>query len=553
MKAVDYLIKTLIKYGVTDVFGIPGRVVLDFIYSVEKTEGISAHLCYHEQGAAFAALGYAQVNGTLGVAYSTRGPGFTNLITGIADAYQGSLPVLFITAHSQKEVPANMRMEVSQELNSVPIVESITKYAVRIDKTEDFASAVQYACKIATSGRMGPVFIDVAAHIWNEEICEKVIPADNAEVDKPNFEFIKEIGNTLNQSKRPVILMGAGVRASNTANAVRNFSEKHRIPMLSSRCAQDICADSNLFFGYICSRPARYSNFILSKADLILSLGNRMSVPIDSKSYRPFFEKTKTIRIDIDENEFKREIPNSHVYKSDLKQFMDNISDANVKIFDNGWVEVCEKIKKELYNYDVEYPVTKIAEIMEGITSDSTFICDVGNHEFWVSRAYAYSGVINRFLYPLAFSALGNSVPKSIGVYYRTKRPVVCFVGDQALQMNIQELEMIGKNKLPILIVLLNNHSSGMIKSHEMEKYDSHFIHVTDSSGYGTPDYGIICQAYGIEYGNWKSQTPINRPMMIELDISDELYLTPYLPIGNEIQNLIPEIDVDLYNYINNI
>lgn len=553
MNVADFLVKTLVEYDVTDVFGIPGGVVLDLIYALEKRGEISAHLSYHEQGAAFAAAGYAQVHGTLGAVYATRGPGFTNLITGIADAYQESIPILFITAHNQKDFTSKTRMDNDQELDTISIAKSITKYSVRIDKIENAATEIQYACKEALSDRKGPVLLDIAATLWNKEICETSLPLCAMQSSWFPHLFIEEISDALNSSKRPVILAGAGIQLSNTVASVQAFSKKHKIPILSSRCSQDLFAGSDTYFGYIGSHATRYSNFILSKSDLIISLGNRMSFPINSESFKPIFEGTKTIRVDIDQHELNRYIPNCKACQVDLKIFMDSIFNAPIRIFENEWLSICSTIKEALNNFDTEYPVDKISELMKNLPKDSTFVSDVGNNEFWVSRAYELSGVKNRILFSRAFGALGNSLSKAIGAYYKTQKGVVCFIGDQGLQMNIQELQAVADNSLPILIVLINNHSSGMIKSRQNQKYNSHFVHTTFDSGYGTPDFKKICSAYGIRYETSMKKPIIHEPTMYELIIDDNIDLQPFLPNRNPCQDMFPSMDERLYSEINNL
>ncbi len=171
MKVCDFLVNSLINRGVTDVFGIPGCVVLDFLYALKRRDKeISAHLNFHEQASAFAAVGYAQVNTTLGCAYATRGPGLTNMITAIADAYYSCVPVVFVSAHSKIFTPSNKLFEVEQEFDTVKMISDITKMAVRIEDIESAQEKIEHALSVAVSGRPGPVFIDFLEELWQGEL-----------------------------------------------------------------------------------------------------------------------------------------------------------------------------------------------------------------------------------------------------------------------------------------------------------------------------------------------------------------------------------------------
>lgn len=562
MRAADYLVEKLIQYGVTDAFGVPGGVILDFLYALDsRKDQICPHLTFHEQAAGFAAAGYAQVSGTLGVAYATRGPGFTNLITAIADAYQESIPVLFVTAHAQKKLSSTTRMDMDQEIDTVAVVEKITKYAVRVDDLKDFVPKVNAACQCAVSGRMGAVVLDVYSRLWNQDV-EGIewTSGNSTELSRSGMASYAELYQLLDESKRPIILAGNGVQQSGTALSVQKFSEKYKIPILTSRCSQDLFARSDMYFGYIGSHGLRYSNFILSKADLIIALGNRMSFPIQSKSFAPIFDRAKTIRVEIDRAELSRELPNCINYNVDLKKFFFSADMAYTTSQTDEWLEVCRTLKSSLLAYDTEYPVNAISNIFKHLPTEFSVVADVGNNEFWVSRAYAYAGGPHRILYSRSFGTLGNGLPKSIGTYYKTRKPVLCITGDQGLQVNIQELQFIAANSLPIVLLLLNNRSSGMIRSHEKQKYGSRFIHTTLEDGYSVPDFGALALAYGLTYCRMNEDNDISRyfggqirPGILEMEIDCKVDLSLLLPKSNVCQNLAPQLPEELYQQLNKL
>lgn len=558
MRADDWMIDYLIKQGCTDVFGIPGVVVMDFLYAVDRRKPeITPHLSYHEQGGSFAACGYAQVAGRMGVAYSTRGPGFTNMITAIADAYYDSVPIMFITAHSAIELNTDMRVLNNQEIDTICMVKNVTKYAKRIDKLEEFQKEISLACRLANEGRKGPVFLDIYNQLFTKEVDNNFHLNEDKIIYKEKYEeVVDKIEEKIQASKRPIILIGNGVRGLEASQLLDKIAYECNIPILSSRVAQDIIPNSKMYYGFVGSRATRYSNFILSKADLIISIGNRMSFPLRSKSFSSIIGKTEIIRVDIDNAELQKDIPNCLNYQADALGILDEISKRIIKYEQSSeWISICDYLREKLNKWDTNSIVDNLMNIMKMADEDMTYICDVGNHSFWVTTAYAYALVKNRILYSGSFGTLGSALPKSIGAYYSTKKPVICFTGDQGIQFNIQELQYISKYQLPITIIIINNSSSGMIMEREKAQYGDYLIHTTLDDGYSYPNFKKIALCYDINYLkvdiNRKTQKinemDLNRPGIIEMIVNRDTELTPRLPIGNPCQNLSPELPKDLY------
>ncbi len=546
----DYLIKKIKRCGTTDIFGIPGGVILPFIKAINKSNSIDAHLNYHEQMAGFAACGYAQSSGKLGVAYATRGPGITNMITCIAEAYQESLPVLFITGHGNRG-NGNLRFENNQELDVALMVSGITKYAVSVETVNEAIEAIDTAIDTALSGRKGPVFLDFSSQLWNRNTDDYRDRISQERVAVFDFsDIISEIEN----SKRPVLLIGDGVRHCLPQIELERIADRLSIPVLSSRGSQDILSGSKYYHGYIGSHGIRYSNFILSKSDLIISVGNRLAFPVTSESFAPVFKNAKLIRIDIDSGEFNREIPFAKNIEMDAKTFFDGISRCmDVPKEKKGWISVCNEIREQLQICDCTEPVKKISWLMEKDKTVCAYTCDVGNNEFWASRAYELVRPKAGIYFSKAFGTLGVALGRSIGVYYATGQPVTCIIGDQGFQYNIQELQFISKWKLPIKIVVINNRVSGMIRDHEMRLGYDGLFHVEETNGYYPSDIYSISQAYNIEYTNSieEASKVSLKPLVCEISIDSKSELTPNLPKGNPCQNLYPLLDKELYEQIN--
>jgi acetolactate synthase-1/2/3 large subunit len=562
MKISDYIVGFLIEKGITDVFGIPGGVVLDFLYALEKKKGeISVHLNYHEQSSAFAACGYAQVSGKLGVAYATKGPGFTNLVTAIADSYHNSVPVFYITAHSSIKTPEGMRFEQIQELDTVQIAKSITKYAVRLTEPEDIPRQLEDAYQMALSGRPGPVLLDFWTNLFKDDIQIGIIKAEqykDISFDS-NEKIIAAIEVSVGISKRPVLLIGDGIRQSCSWEPLKKLVEKLQIPVISSRSAQDIIPDSKYYYGYIGSHGIRYSNFIVSKCDLVIALGNRVAYDPHSESFAEFTRQARIIRIDIDKNEFKRELPNTINFYADLKTLMPLFAEkAWHQVTHKEWIQVCDELKNILYSYDTGYPVSAITEILKKTNEAMVITSDVGNNEMWLARAYTFSGSINRILYSNNFGTLGCSLPKAIGAYYASGKRVMCFTGDQGIQFNLQELQYIVHEKLPIYIIILNNESSGMIRERQKASAFPYYVHTTIKSGYSAPDFKAIADTFSIPYyeineknGCFDGLFMKDGPVVLEIKINEAIDVLPILPKRCPCQDFEPQLDRTLFNYLN--
>lgn len=551
MTGAQYIVDQLIQHEVTDVFGIPGGVILELLYEFDKRhDEVMPHLSYHEQAAGFAACGYAQASGKIGVAYATRGPGFTNLITAIADAYYDSLPTLFITAHSAPCPPEGMRVMADQEMDTCSMVRNITKLAIRLDDEVTYAETVDKALAVALEGRKGPVFIDVSTALLKKEITANSNEAHVSELSEEDYsQQIEEIAQTIRTAKRPVILVGDGVNQAGARGLFQQFIGKAKLPVISSRFSHDILAGETCYYGYVGGHGMRAANFILSKTDLILSLGNRLHFPPKSESYGSVMDHAKLLRVEIDKNEFNRNIQNTANFQCDVASLLSQMMKRCVDFGEhNEWVNVCDTLKKELKHEDVNSAIESIEAVLNQTDEDAIVVSDVGNNEFWVSRACVESGISNRVYYSKSFGALGCGLGKAIGVFYATRKPVLCFVGDQGLQMNIQELQFISQHQIPIMIVVLNNHASGMIKDREMALYRK-LLHTTRETGYNALNLEKMAIAYSLQYIKEEFQFP----GILEIAIDDTIELYPSLPRGRNCQDLIPTLQKDKYDYMNQL
>ena len=558
MNLSRYIVKEPISRGTKHAFGIPGGVILRLLEAMNESPDLTPHLCFHEQDAGFAALGYAQAGGKLGVAYATRGPGITNMVTCIAEAYQESLPVLFITAHGRR-TQDNVRFNQNQELDIASAVSGFTKFAANAESADEAAVLIKKAADIAMDGRRGPVLIDILSSEFNKEV-SKTPDKFCGDIDDSKALINAEAAadsaaKLLSEAKRPVLLIGDGLRYSVSKQKQAEIISALGIPVLSSRGSQDLAGGFPLYFGYVGSHGVRYSNFILSKADLIIAVGNRMAFPFDSASFSPVLKNARILRVDIDENELSRHIPDEHAFACDGGLFLEKLTKKYSSGHFSEWIGTCRLIKKELVSEDCTETVKRLSDFISAQPVNTHYVCDVGNNEFLFSRAYELSGSGDPICCSKSFGTLGSAIGRAIGVYYAVGGNVVCVCGDQGFQYNLQELQYISAHRLPIKTVLLNNSCSGMIADHEKVVLGDVRIHVDESSGYSTPDFKKTALCFGIAYTQ-EHETACGEaitPLLYEIRTESCEPLTPTLPKGNPCQDMFPLLDRTKYQYLENL
>lgn len=553
MTGANYISKFLVNLGITDVFGVPGGVVLDLLEALHFNESICVHLCYNEQSACFAAIGYAQSSNKIGVCYCTKGPGITNMVTAISDAYYDSVPVIIFTGHG-KHTKYGTRCDFDQEMDLASLLSTICKKVYIVDKPEELLDALNDSVETAYAGRKGPVVIDVCSDVYKASSFSDSYYARNTVLGEYNCAeaVFETINKELESSCYPVFLIGDGIKQAGCRDKYLKWLSSIQIPILSSRYVVDVLSCLDNYCGYIGSHGCRASNIVLSKADLIISIGNRLSVPLDSKSFSSIVAK-RIIRIDIDDAEFKRSFPNSLNYVCDVKYIPDSPKCLLVSEDHKKWNDTCKRIKKTLIEYDSNKVVKDISLFLKS-SDNLNVVCDVGNNEFWASYAFYSSMIKNNLFFSKSFGALGNSLGKSIGAFYGNKKKTVVIVGDQGFQFNIQELETIAKEKLPISIFIVNNMSSGMIRTAQKRKFNSKFIHTTFESGYSNPSFSLIAKAYGFNYFlNIFSKIDFEKMNIIEMTYDESLDLIPYLESGHECDDLSPSLNESTKKAINKI
>lgn len=559
MKVSDYIVEFFVKKGITDVFGYPGGMVTHLMDSFSKYEKeIQAHVCYHEQAAAFEACAYAQASGKVGVAYATSGPGATNMITGICNAYFDSIPVIFITGQVnsfESKDGYHLRQRGFQETNIVDMVKDVTKYAVYVEDANKIGYYLEKAYQIAISGRKGPVLLDIPMNIQRAEIELSKLDVYQNNTEKRTGEY-SVIVDKLHQAKRPCMVLGAGIK-NVPKEKICEFVEHMNIPVVTSMLAVDTLPfDHSLNYGFIGAYGARTANFVVAKSDLVLALGSRMDVRQVGGKRINFAPDATLIRVDIDETELEYQIRENEIDiqadVADVVAYLQNEYAAKEKKY-LEWHEVCKSISQKLSGIDDKKYNLYVKKISQYVPENTVITTDVGQNQVWIAQSFrTKSG--QSILFSGGHGAMGYSLPAAIGAYYATKRPVICFNGDGGFQMNIQELEFIRRERLPIKVFIFNNYALGMIRHFQEMYFERNYAQTVCGKGYETPNFEQIAYAYDMKYFSYETLEDVSDefmqydgPVMIEVKLKEDTYVFPKLEFGKPNQDQEPLIDRELF------
>ncbi|WP_419675987.1 thiamine pyrophosphate-binding protein [Aliarcobacter butzleri] len=352
IKISDYLIEFLLEKKIDKVFGYIGGAVAHIYHSIDKYDNMEIINCIHEQGAGFAAEGYARITGKSGVAFATSGPGATNLITPIGSCFFDSVPTIFITGQVntyEYKYDKDVRQIGFQETDIVSIIKPIVKYAVMVDKIENIRYELEKAYYLSQEGRKGPVLVDIPMNIQRTEVDINSLKSffDSSEylgfeTNKKEKDNLEKTINLLNKSNRPIVLIGGGVRLSNASEELLSYVEKYNIPVVYSLMGKDgISEDYKYNFGLIGSYGNRYGNLALANSDLIIVLGSRLDTRQTGTSLDTFAREAKIIQVDIDKNELGSKIKIDVEINSDIKNFINILNQEWSSIlffFDYKWI-----------------------------------------------------------------------------------------------------------------------------------------------------------------------------------------------------------------------
>jgi acetolactate synthase-1/2/3 large subunit len=575
MTGAKYIAQYLKDKGIKIAFGYPGGMVTFIVDAISELGYTEIYTNYHEQASAFAACGYTQVSQQPSLVFATSGPGATNLITGIAHAYFDSIPVIFITGQvNTNESKGNLKVRQKgfQETDIISIVKPITKFSKYVKHESELIESLNEAYHQAISGRPGPVLLDIPIDIQRKDIptvkpLQPSISCNDPSITiyKDNaLKFKSDLVNSLKTSKKPLFLFGNGVKISNTKEFFVSLTEKLNIPFVWSMIFPDIAPTNHrLNFGFIGSYGNRLSNFLVSTADLIITIGARLDIRQTGQNTSRFASDAKILRVDIDQPELDNQIHNKVIpYLTDLKILSTLLSDILIDNNFSNWLKKINEVKILVENFDTSIPNQLINEVSKLIPDNAIITTDVGQNQVWISQSYNVKGN-ESIIYSGGHGAMGFSFPAAIGAYYTNRsRPVISFNGDGGFQMNLQELQFVVREKIPLKIIIVNNKSLGMIRHFQEIYFDSRFTLTSENMGYSNPDFIKIANAYGIdsisvssiqEIKTLSSYINSSKPVLIELMVGETTYTYPKQVFGKELYDQDPALPNELLQKCLNI
>ncbi|MCL0045007.1 thiamine pyrophosphate-binding protein [Nitrospinaceae bacterium] len=518
MKVSDYIFSELAALGIKDVFTVSGGAAMHLLDSLGTNKDMNYISTHHEQAAAMAAEGNARITGKPGVALVTSGPGATNTLTGVCGAWIDSIPAIFISG----QVTSNTLIEGTglrqfgvQESDIVSMVKSVTKYAVTIKDPNQVKYHLQKAIYLATSGRPGPVWLDIPLDIQS-----KRITPDKCSLFKPEERKItgndllkKQVSNCvelLKKSERPVLISGYGIRLAKGEKEFLQLVQKLGIPVISSWTTSDLISSFHeLYIGRSGNFGDRAGNFTVQNSDLLLSIGSRLSVPQVGYNFSLFARAAKKIIVDIDPAELKKPSLDPDLpIKADAKEFMLELLSQlkDLKPFEvSNWLQRCQGWK---LNYPVVLPEYKeckdvvnsfyfIQVLSEKLDEKAVIITDMGT-SFTCTMQTFKTKLGQRLSTSSGHASMGFGLPGAIGACVgNNRKDTICISGDGGLQMNIQELQTIVHYNLPIKLFVLNNNGYLTIKATQQNHF-GRFVGAEESSGVTCPDIIKIATAYGL-------------------------------------------------------
>jgi acetolactate synthase-1/2/3 large subunit len=522
MRVADYIANYIYEeLGVKHVFMVTGAGIMHLTDGVASHGKLKAICPHHEQTSSMALEAYSRATENFGVGYFTSGPGSTNAITGLGGAWQDSVPCLFISGNVKRSELSsnsgvhNLRQFGVQELDIIPIVKSLCKYAVTVNQPEKIRYELDKAVFYAKSDRPGPSWLeipmDVQSAIIEADSLEKFIPP---QVNKPTPQIgqIKELINLLKNSKRPVIISGQGIRIAKAIELLSKFINKYEIPVVTTYLGIDTMqSNSNNYIGKTGVKGDRPANFAMQNSDLIIAIGTSLHVSVIGYDYKQFAREAKKVVIDIDDTSHKKKtIEIDLLIKADAKNTLTMLLEMSHEHQLNKyseWLKQCHLWKNK---YKVCLP--EYREIKDGINSyvlidqlckqaaeNDIFISDAGGTFYSVSQGIQLTKPGQRYIPSGAMATMGYSLPAAIGVSVATGGRVLAITGDGSLQQNIQELQTVVEYNLPIKLFVLNNDGYQSIRVSQQNYFNNRFIGESSKSGISFPDTLKIAAAYGIK------------------------------------------------------
>lgn len=527
MRLSDYVVKYLKDNYETDViFTVSGGGCIFLIDSLTNIEGIKYIATHHEQAAAIAAEGYARMNEKLGACIVTSGPGGANAITGVLGAWVDSIPLIVISGQVNKEMTTNytglnLRQLGDQEFNIVESVKNMTKYAVQINEPNEIKYHLDKACKLATSGRPGPVWLDIPLNIQSAEINPDELAGYEHIIDAQSYDIsdLDLVIEKLNESKKPLLIVGNGIRLSKGIDELREFVKKINIPTISAVNGNDLINDD--FYEY-CGRFGTHAqiaaNNLINEADLVLSIGSRLYVRQIGYNFKEFAKNAYKIYVDIDKEELNKPTlyPDLAIH-SDAKLFLQGALSKEINKVDKKWSDYCHQkykstptvLQKHRDKDDFVSHYHFLEVLNSFITSKDHIVTSDGTANVATMQVIKLSGN-QRLITNTGNAPMGYGLPAAVGAS-STGTNVICIEGDGSIHLNIHELQTVKHYNLPIKIILFNNDGYTSIKISQKSFFNGKFVASEKNSGVSFPNFKKLSDAYDIQYRFIKTHTNMDK------------------------------------------
>lgn len=550
------LLDALAAQEVEYIFGYPGGAVLPIYDALYGYQAIKHILARHEQGATHAAQGYAKVTGKPGVVLVTSGPGATNAVTGIADAMSDSLPLVVLTG---QVATSGIGKDSFQEADMLGITMPITKYNYQIRHVAEIETIVNEAFHLATTGRMGPVVIDIPKDIMaqltelNEPTRQEVSLVTYQPTIKPNAKQITKVLAALSQATRPLVLVGAGVGHANATQAFREFVETYQLPVVSTLLGLGILpVQHELFLGMGGMHGSYAANMALTQCDLLINLGSRFDDRLASAP-ETFAPHAKIVHVDLDPAEINKVVRVDIPIVADAKETLIAFNEATPQpqVERQVWSTQLATYQE---NYPFSYqpsdseikPQAVIEEIGRLTKGEAIVVTDVGQHQMWVAQFYPFT-FDHQLVTSGGLGTMGYGIPAAIGAQLATpQKQVVIFVGDGGFQMTNQELILLRQYGLPIKVILFNNHTLGMVHQWQHTFFENHY---SESEFDQQPDFIGLAKAYGLDgitlrnpktmAADLQAAFAAPHPQVIEVIIPASEEVLPMVPAGKANDQMI--------------
>ncbi len=576
MNLSDYILKFLEKKKVFNVFTITGGAICFLMDGFSRNKKINYTSVAHEQAAAMMADSYSRLGPNFSATMVTSGPGATNLLTGIACSWFDSIPAIHICGQVNRYELSNyhnstkkVRQVGFQETDIVSIAKPITKFAYQIKNENEIRYILEKAYYISQSGRPGPVLIDIPMDLQRKNINHKKLKAFKPKKEKIKkeilFKKISEVVKNLKKSIRPVIIVGGGIRISKTTKDLVSFLKKIDVPVVTTWSGVDaITHDRNNYVGNIGVYGSRSANFAIQNSDFVLSLGSRLDTRVTGGVPKNFAREATIASVDIDRDELyknrglkikiKINVSLSEFFKAFKKKF------KRLKISKTAWTQRTMLWKKKYPIIEEQYKTQKkfvnpyvfMDLLGKYLSKDDVVVADDGAHLTWALQSIKVTKN-QRIFSAFGNSPMGYAFPAAIGASIAlNKKKIICIDGDGSIQINIQELQTLITNKLPIKIIVINNEGYGIIKQFQELYLDKRYEAVDSKKGVTNPNFSKIAKAYGISYSEIKNNNEIGKILkktlksknaeFINVLVKPNQKIIPKLTFGSPLEDLSPQL-----------